>query len=295
MHANGSIYEGEWKGGKWHGSGEVTYADGAVYKGAWTAGVKHGKGTYIFPNGDVFDGEWKEGQRSGKGTLCFANGDTYTGQWKENKYHGKGKCTFVNGRWNGDAYEGHWKNGVYHGKGTFTNASGNVLHGTWVDGVSHGKGTLKEAGGDEYEKEYNMGKLVRSKRVAAVDNGPSPKCSCTVDTSQAKEMQEDLPSTITPTNEEGKGKASETTSPSMLALQDYDSSEDESFAEDEEQTADGDDQSQDSIDFMELCHRLTDKVEKQKRTIKSLKAQVKLLKKDLEAEEAVPWGARNPP
>ena len=172
------------------------------------------------------------------------------------------------------------------GRGTKKYADGSTYDGGWKGGKWHCRGEMNGANGAAYTGAW-------SKRVAAADSGPFPKRCCTVDTNQAKEMQEDLPSTVTPTNEDGK--ASETPSPSMLALQDYESSDDECFAEDEDQTA-RDDQSQhsstSSIDFMELCHRLTDKVEEQKRKIKSLKAQVKSLKGELEAEEAVPWGAR---
>ena len=41
--ADGSVYNGGWKGGKRHGQGELTFADGGVFNGQWNGGFKCGE------------------------------------------------------------------------------------------------------------------------------------------------------------------------------------------------------------------------------------------------------------
>ena len=37
-YATGTVYEGEWKNGKFDGDGKLTYADGTVCEGHWEKG-----------------------------------------------------------------------------------------------------------------------------------------------------------------------------------------------------------------------------------------------------------------
>ena len=59
-------YEGEWKYGKQHGQGTVTYADGNKYVGEWKDGKKHGQGTYSFSDGRIEKGLWENDQYLGE-------------------------------------------------------------------------------------------------------------------------------------------------------------------------------------------------------------------------------------
>jgi hypothetical protein len=44
VHADGDVYEGEWKDGMAHGPGKYYHADGTIYAGEWVTDVKHGQG-----------------------------------------------------------------------------------------------------------------------------------------------------------------------------------------------------------------------------------------------------------
>jgi len=79
---NGTKYMGEWKDGKRHGQGNMTYHDGSKFVGKWKDGKKHGQGTDTYGDGRKYVGEWKDGERW--------NGTLYD---KEGKIIGK----FMNG------------------------------------------------------------------------------------------------------------------------------------------------------------------------------------------------------
>ncbi len=42
------------------GRGKFYHADGDIYEGEWKQDKAHGKGTYIHMNGSRFEGEWNE-------------------------------------------------------------------------------------------------------------------------------------------------------------------------------------------------------------------------------------------
>jgi hypothetical protein len=89
---------GEWKRGKYHGSGVMTWPDGRKYEGEWRNGKKEGQGTYTWYDEMgrqcKYEGEWKEDVKQGRGTLHFGNGTKHTGEWKANKAHGQGTKTW---------------------------------------------------------------------------------------------------------------------------------------------------------------------------------------------------------
>ncbi|MEC7875524.1 MAG: hypothetical protein VYC15_01830 [Pseudomonadota bacterium] len=61
---DGTSYAGEWKNGKFHGTGTLTLSyDGDKYVGEFVSGMRHGKGTYYSANGNT-QGEklWKNGK-----------------------------------------------------------------------------------------------------------------------------------------------------------------------------------------------------------------------------------------
>lgn len=45
-------YEGEYKDGKRHGMGTMTYPDQSKYIGQWVDNKRHGHGVYTYINGD---------------------------------------------------------------------------------------------------------------------------------------------------------------------------------------------------------------------------------------------------
>jgi hypothetical protein len=68
-YADGSVYEGEFRGGRREGRGAMTFAqDGSTFVGEWKAGKQHGGGTFTGKvYGDVYRGEWREGHEDGAG------------------------------------------------------------------------------------------------------------------------------------------------------------------------------------------------------------------------------------
>jgi len=71
---NGTKYMGEWKDGKRHGQGNMTYHDGSKFVGKWKDGKKHGQGTFIYYNGRKYVGEWKDNNQNGQGTETSTDG-----------------------------------------------------------------------------------------------------------------------------------------------------------------------------------------------------------------------------
>jgi len=82
---DGKKYEGEWKDGKKHGQGTLTWASGAKYEGEWKDGKKHGQGTLTWASGKKYEGEWKDDVASG-GWLYWANGQK---TWSHKNTSGK--------------------------------------------------------------------------------------------------------------------------------------------------------------------------------------------------------------
>jgi len=58
-HANGDIYQGEWKQGKANGQGTFVDTNGSMYKGQWLNDVYHGKGIETWNYGAIkYEGEF---------------------------------------------------------------------------------------------------------------------------------------------------------------------------------------------------------------------------------------------
>ena len=71
-------YLGEYNAaGEFEGRGVFRHANGGVYEGEYKAGEKEGRGVYRFAEGDVYEGEWKTGEYEGRGVFRNANGDVY--------------------------------------------------------------------------------------------------------------------------------------------------------------------------------------------------------------------------
>ena len=60
-------YEGEYRNGKRHGDGELTFANGEKYTGEHKFGKRDGQGTHVIPNGIKYVGTYRDGKRNGEG------------------------------------------------------------------------------------------------------------------------------------------------------------------------------------------------------------------------------------
>lgn len=78
--------------------------------GEFKAGKLHGQGSITFANSNRYAGEFVEGKFQGKGTFTFSQGHGYVGEWRDNKPHGRGKETYADGR---QPNEGVFENGKF--------------------------------------------------------------------------------------------------------------------------------------------------------------------------------------
>lgn len=82
-HANGDIYQGQWKDGKAHGHGVFCDTKGSLYDGQWENDLQHGKGIELWDYNKIkYDGDFVEGKKTGKGRFEF-EGSTYDGDFVE--------------------------------------------------------------------------------------------------------------------------------------------------------------------------------------------------------------------
>lgn len=123
-----SVYDGDFRLGKKHGMGTMTYPDGGKYNGSWENDKKHGNGSYEYANGDIYNGEWVEDKKNGAGSYYYAsNKSQLVGEWKDNKY--------VKGKWvhkDNTSYHSSFDNNLPVGNGIYYFAkSGNQMDGTY--------------------------------------------------------------------------------------------------------------------------------------------------------------------
>ena len=63
----------------------MTWPNGEIYEGEWKGGFFHGQGTYILPGGRKHVGQFKNGLLDGKGTMTNKKGGKYLGKWKKSQ------------------------------------------------------------------------------------------------------------------------------------------------------------------------------------------------------------------
>ncbi len=86
-----SMYEGEFKNGKYHGKGTNSSACSIMgcmfitYTGEYKDGKKNGFGSARFENGDSYKGEYKDGLMHGKGVYEWSDGKVFSGDFKNGK------------------------------------------------------------------------------------------------------------------------------------------------------------------------------------------------------------------
>lgn len=150
-HANGDIYQGEWKEGKACGAGIFIDKLGSMYEGEWYNDLYHGRGTEQWDfNKIVYTGEFVQGQKTGQGKFEF-EGNTYEGYFIDGKFNGHGKYQFSE---IGQVYEGNFENNNMHGRGKMTWANGTYYDGEFCEGRMEGVGKRTYENGDWYEGEW---------------------------------------------------------------------------------------------------------------------------------------------
>jgi len=160
-YSNGDVYVGDLLHNEKHGNGIMFIVNEDKYEGEWKHDKRHGIGTYYFTNGNKYEGEWREHKMQGKGNCYFVNGDKYTGEWKDDRMHGNGICYYHRG----DQYNGQLENGLKHGKGVHYYADGSREEVQIIKDKRHGKGIYYASNGDKYERVYEDGELLSSKKI----------------------------------------------------------------------------------------------------------------------------------
>ena len=103
-----SVYYGEVRKDKPHGTGILTMLDRSRYEGQWRNGHKEGTGRYTYPNGDEYAGSWKNDVPHGEGVFQFANGGHVNGTWR-NGLLMDGSGIFISSK--GNSYSCVWEGG----------------------------------------------------------------------------------------------------------------------------------------------------------------------------------------
>ena len=135
---DGSIYEGDFKQGLFHGQGRYQTQE-TVYQGDFVNGIAVGQGVITFVDGARYEGETDFGMANGQGSLVESDQE-YIGQFKNNAFDGQGKLIKANG----DIYQGDFVAGLFHGSGLYTTADGKVYQGEFVDGELSGAGHYRD-------------------------------------------------------------------------------------------------------------------------------------------------------
>jgi hypothetical protein len=100
-YADGSIFKGQCRDGRFHGAGSMTWKNGDevrdTYVGQFECGYMHGQGTYSHASGGRYQGQFARSQRSGYGVFTFVSGVLYEGKWKIDVPEGDGRVIYPHG------------------------------------------------------------------------------------------------------------------------------------------------------------------------------------------------------
>ena len=135
----GQKYVGQFKDGKRHGQGSVTFVNGLngqSYIGELRDDKANGQGTQIWPNGNKYVGEFRDDKPNGQGTFTRPDGHRYVGEFKDGKANGQGTVSSLNGH----SYVGELKDDKANGQGTVTYPNGQRYVGDFRDDRRSGLG-----------------------------------------------------------------------------------------------------------------------------------------------------------
>ena len=93
-----SIYTGEMKAGRRHGTGVLLHRSGSKYSGQWSENVKEGKGDYWYSNGDHYAGSFHNDLMHGPGRYVSADGSVFEGTFAADERDGPGTVIYPDGR-----------------------------------------------------------------------------------------------------------------------------------------------------------------------------------------------------
>ncbi|MBW8638029.1 hypothetical protein K1W69_12605 [Hoeflea sp. WL0058] len=172
---NDGIYEGTWKGDRKHGRGKER-ADWGSYSGEYRFGKWRGSGVLEVNGAYRYRGEFRHDRADGDGQLELADGSKYFGSFKRGLFHGDGRLIgsgkpYYSGGWkaglrdgngfetypDGFSYSGSWNKGERHGPGVLAYPDRRILKATWKSGLKEGEATLITPGKPSMEIDYSGG------------------------------------------------------------------------------------------------------------------------------------------
>lgn len=113
--AQGTVYDGEFVIGKFHGQGRLT-RPGYVYEGQFMDSLANGRGKEVLETGEQYEGDFTRGLREGNGTLRMTEPDgsvgEYKGAFKQGFMHGQGELTAGKARFVGEFKYGMFVKGL---------------------------------------------------------------------------------------------------------------------------------------------------------------------------------------
>src|SRR5437868_5913983 len=84
-------YEGEFREGRLHGTGQHTLPNGRVIAGRFERGEVVGEVTVTGPGSFRYQGTWRQGQPEGNGHVTYSNGVFYEGGFERGLFEGPGR------------------------------------------------------------------------------------------------------------------------------------------------------------------------------------------------------------
>ena len=125
------IYEGEFKNGKYYGTGKIYYKNGNIkYNGEFKNNIFDGNGTFYNENGNIiYEGEFKENKYNGFGKYYNKNGILKCeGEFIDNNLNGNGIYYYRNGF----IYKGVFINNLFDGLGQLYDNNNKIfISGYW--------------------------------------------------------------------------------------------------------------------------------------------------------------------
>ncbi|KAM7102011.1 LOW QUALITY PROTEIN: MORN repeat-containing protein 4 [Ciconia maguari] len=112
-YSNGEEYRGEWKEGRRHGIGQLTFTDGTAYVGGhFEIGLFHGlRRAHPVPDGSRYEGEFVQGKFNGVGVFTRCDNMTFEGEFQRRaRVRPSGLLTFPDGSHGVPRNEGFFEN-----------------------------------------------------------------------------------------------------------------------------------------------------------------------------------------
>lgn len=109
--AQGTVYDGEFVIGRFHGRGRLT-RPGYVYEGQFMDSLANGRGKEVLELGEQYEGDFARGFREGNGVLRVTEAggavSQYKGAFNQGYMHGQGELTYGKTQ-----FTGEFKRGVF--------------------------------------------------------------------------------------------------------------------------------------------------------------------------------------